>query len=178
MVMSNNTKEIWKECVGHPEYAVSNHGRVKRIVGIGADGRKIKCRILATRKDKDGYIVFQLFPGPKYRRAHHLVLEAFVGERPKGYVCNHENLIKDYNQPGNLEWVTKKENVEHAVKNKVHSFGERNGMSKLTVADVKIIKKLLGKGKLFHREIAEKFDVTREAISLISRGINWKFVET
>ena len=117
------------------------------------------------------------FLNVRNRKVHHLVLEAFIQKRSKGYECNHKNLIKNDNRAENLEWITRKENVRHALINGHHTIGEKNGMAKLNINDVIKIKKMLKESKLFQRQIASKFNITREMISRIKRGLAWKSVE-
>lgn len=42
---------------------------------------------------------------------HRLVLMAFVGPPPAGYVCDHKDGSPSNNRLDNLEWVTHKENL-------------------------------------------------------------------
>lgn len=50
------------------------------------------------------------------RRIHHLVMLAFVWERPEKYVVNHKNGIKTDNRVENLEYCTIWENNLHAFR--------------------------------------------------------------
>ena len=57
---------------------------------------------------------------------HSLVLENFVGPRPIKHTANHKNGVKTDNNVENLEWVTHKENIQHAWRTglaKAHSNG-------------------------------------------------------
>lgn len=53
--------------------------------------------------------------------------------------------------------------------------GERVHAAKLTEADVRLIDALLCEG-MKQSEIARKFDISRNAISEIARGITWKHI--
>lgn len=72
--------------------------------------------------------------------------------------------------PNHLRWATCKENLADRKAHGTMNYGERNGASKLTEADVRTIRKAQG----FHREIAAKFGVSRETIGEIKRGVTWK----
>jgi hypothetical protein len=50
---------------------------------------------------------------------HHMVLETFVAPRPEGKEAGHLDGDKSNNTVYNLKWVTKSENMELAVKNKL-----------------------------------------------------------
>ena len=99
-------KEIWKTIEECPNYAVSNHGRVKRIV---SGGGTTKGRILKSNSNRHGYVYVSLMNNgqAKYRRVSRLVLQAFVGDPPKGKECNHINGVKANNRVENLEWRNK-----------------------------------------------------------------------
>jgi HNH endonuclease len=54
--------------------------------------------------------------------------------------------------------------------------GEGVGGSKLTADQVRDIRALYAAGNQTHQQLADTFGVTREAVSLIARGKNWKHV--
>ena len=58
----------------------------------------------------------------KREYVHTLVLETFIGPRPEGYVCNHKDGNKLNACVGNLEWVTERENNQHAVDTGLRTF--------------------------------------------------------
>lgn len=61
------------------------------------------------------------------------------------------------------------------MKNYARQLGEKNGFSKLTAHDVRLIRELLSAG-LKLRVIAEKFEVSIPAISDIKHGRRWAHV--
>ena len=65
---------------------------------------------------RDRYRTLTLSKDGKQKRCrvHALVLEAFVGPRPKGYQCNHIDEDKGNNRLDNLEWVTPRQNRMHS----------------------------------------------------------------
>ena len=105
--------ETWKVVNQYPTYAVSDYGRVMRVVA-GKTSRVGK--ILSPGKDKQGYLGVRLYSNCKGKthRVNILVLEAFAGPRPAGLVCNHKDGNRLNNNFCNLEWVTQSQNIQHA----------------------------------------------------------------
>lgn len=68
----------------------------------------------------NGYFQVSMFNGKKWvkRYIHRLVAETFLGFR-EGMEINHIDGNKSNNDVSNLEWVTHRENMIHAVKNKL-----------------------------------------------------------
>lgn len=77
--------------------------------------------------------------------------------------------------PKHLRWATRKENEADKLLHGTHQLGERNSRAKLTEKDVRRIRRL--KGKMLHREIAEKFGVIRQTITRILSGKDWSWLK-
>ena len=116
-------KEIWKEYPKMPKVLmVSNKGNLKtktRIVNSG-NGKRIQEGIpLSLSSDKDGYLIVGVsnFDERKTLRVHRVVLETFFPvQNEKELSVNHKDGVKTNNSIENLEWVTHKENIQHAIK--------------------------------------------------------------
>ncbi len=107
-----NIMEIWKNIKDYEGfYQVSNIGNVKRI------GRNI----LAKGTHTNGYYMVRLSKKgiKKCHLIHRLVAIAFIPNDKNKNEINHKNLIKKDNRIENLEWVTHKENIHHAIRNRM-----------------------------------------------------------
>lgn len=168
--------ETWKSLKGIVEngdnYEVSTYGRVRNFI----TGRVLKPGSLrkgyqGVRLSKDGTT--------KNYTVHRLVALAFIPNPEGKPEVNHINgNEKNNNRVDNLEWVTSAENKRHAISTGLNPtrYGEKVNGAKLTEKQVIEIKKLLAAGAK-QREIAEKFNVSRESISRIQKGIVWSHVE-
>lgn len=76
------------------------------------------------------------------------------------------------NYVGNLEWVTREENAQHAVRIGLIKSGEENYKAKFTSEQVKYIRD--NSDNLTCTQFAEKFSVDLMTISLIQRGKTYK----
>jgi hypothetical protein len=100
--------ERWRATPGHPGYAVSDHGRIRSLDRVLSDGREAGGAMLRTTPDRKGYLRVKL--AGRWRRVHHLVLEAFDRPRPEGQEGCHRNGHPDDNHLANLRWDTRGEN--------------------------------------------------------------------
>ena len=104
-------EEIWKPVPGYEgRYEVSNMGRVLS---------KHTNRFLKPNIMVHGYVCVHLYSGGKQTRAvktvHQLVAQTFIPNPQNHREVNHKNFLRRDNHVENLEWVTRKENVQHAL---------------------------------------------------------------
>lgn len=116
-------QEIWKDIPGYEGYyQISSCGNVKSLPKI----KKIFCekeyitkeKILGVDKNSRGYKRIWLSKEGKRKRifVHRMVAETFIPNPDDKPCVNHIDCNIENNNVNNLEWCTKKENSEHAVK--------------------------------------------------------------
>jgi DNA-binding XRE family transcriptional regulator len=108
--------ESWKPVEGYEGlYEVSDLGRVRSIKRSG--------RILAGCQVAHGYIAVSLHKNNQKSMylVHRLVAKAFIPNPENKSQVNHKDLDKRHNSVENLEWVTPRENIEHALVHKPFS---------------------------------------------------------
>lgn len=174
--------EEWRDIPGYEGfYQVSNIGRVRSLNRISAKGARIKGRILCPGNDGSReYEIYMLWKDakPKTYGAHVLVALAFIGPRPSlKHQVNHIDGNKRNNQPDNLEWVTPKENIRHAIEVLGYDFrnyGAANGRAKLTEEQVRYARQHHQPGK--HGSIARlahELGVSYQTLWAALSGRSW-----
>ena len=115
--------EMWKDIKGYEGlYQVSNLGRVHSLDRFvprkTGTVQKVHGRILKLPEDKDGYSQVSLWKRNKMKKAkaHRLVGEAFIPNPNNLPEINHKNEVKNDNRVSNLEWCTRKENINHGTR--------------------------------------------------------------
>lgn len=113
--------EVWKDINGYEGYyQVSSYGRVKSLDCIkeiksphgGYMNKRFKGRVLSPNDNGNGYLSVQLFKG-KRKYIHRLVANAFL-DNPSNYKeINHKDRNTKNNDVKNLEWCTRKYNVNY-----------------------------------------------------------------
>lgn len=98
-----------------------------------------------------------------------LILEAFVGPRPKGLECCHLDDNPKNNHLSNLRWDTHKNNMVDCVDNGNSLRGRKNPNVKLNKEQVLEIRK--SKGNQY--EIAKRFNISQGRVSRIKNRISW-----
>lgn len=172
--------EIWKTVPGYGDYyEVSSLGRIRSLARTvfkkHSSGKLMRqeypSKILNPSKNVDGHLTVHIgLEGQKYNAfVHHLVLLAFVGPRPYGLECCHNNGIADDNRPENLRWDTHANNNKDRKTHGTYPTGEKHPMSKLVKETVDAIRADTCSGP----DAARKYGVGVSQISRIRRGESW-----
>lgn len=173
-------KEVWKDVVGYEGiYKVSNLGRVKsldriRKHNIHGSPYLFKGKILNQTKNNNGYLRVFLCKNNKSKTTyvHRLVASHFHEKEEHHTEVNHIDGDKKNNIASNLEWCTKKENLDHGYRVGLWA-GENNNTSKLKEKDIPEIFKLREKG-MSAVAIAEKYNVHKTSIHRILAKTSWR----
>jgi hypothetical protein len=130
--------------------------------------------------DKNGYKVINIYFNGlrKTERVNRIIAKTFIPNPNNKPFVNHINGIKTDNRVENLEWVTAKENTEHAIKNKLFNpVGSNNKRSKLNEIDVLNIRNETKNIKRYNRKkLAQKYNVSESIIKRIVINQTWKHV--
>lgn len=164
-------EEVWKTIEGfNNHYSVSTLGRVRR----DAPGKSTKSgNFLKPRIRPDGYTEAHLsFKNiSKLIYIQRLVAIAFIGKPDFGFEVNHKDGDKKNNRLDNLEYVTRKTNIIHAIKN-----GLRHNCSKLKKEDVLNIRRLIKNKIKTMNEIASIYKISPSAVSNIKNRKTWSHI--
>jgi hypothetical protein len=116
--VKNDIREFWKPIPGWDEiYWASNLGRIKSVY-IRKRGVVHKIRKLCLHK-ATGYLQVRLQKGGLNKRncnVHILIAATFKKNKRNLPEVNHKNAIKTDNRSVNLEYTTRKGNIQHAIK--------------------------------------------------------------
>ena len=166
--------EEWRPVVGYEEwYEMSSEARIRRLKP--ARGTRVGW-VLKPRLAKRGYCQVTILSDQKRRElyVHSMVAVAFLGPRPLGLDVNHIDGDKLNNRASNLEYATRKENLNHASKLGLLRVGEDFGRSQLKEDDVRRIRRLALSMRV--GAIAKMFGVSSPTVSDIVLGKTWKHV--
>jgi hypothetical protein len=172
--------ENWKKVIGYEDlFLISDHGNLFSL-------RTNK--ILTSSISKTGYVLISTKIGGrngtnKCFRLHREVAKCFVENVNNFIEVNHIDGNKINNHYSNLEWVTPKENMQHALRN---GLMEHNIVSKkkasynsraLLEEDVEYIRKnYIKSDKNFgSRALGRKYGVDKNRILEIVKFITYKY---
>lgn len=119
--------EIWKEIPEHPNYEVSNTGKVRNTGYVKVVTNKkgktffkyIKPKELSLSVD-NGYIKCHL------GWVHRLVCEAFHGKAPEGKEdVNHLDENRFNNNADNLEWISHADNLRYGTRTEKATYSRK-----------------------------------------------------
>lgn len=150
-------------------YQVSNTGCVKNkndhILSSYKNNSNYLCLKISVNNIKYNYLI------------HRLVAEIFIPNPENKEQVNHKNGKKTINWVGNLEWNTRKENMQHAVVNNLLNpkYGENNPFAVHTEEQIKMACKLLQENHSYNY-ISALSGVNRKTLEGIKNGKKWKHI--
>ena len=150
------------------EYFVDTFGNVYR-----------NDKIVKPKKSlRQPYYQIDLWKKNKYKTKyiHRMVAEVYIPNPNNKPFVNHINGNKTDNSVENLEWVSPKENTNHAIEKGLMDFnGEKNPQSKLTKEQVMNIRKEYVRNSRTNGSIAlsKKYNVSFQQIIRIINDERW-----
>lgn len=167
----------YRNCPGHPGYRVGDDGSVWSC-------RSFQGTLLTTwhrlkpHADGHGHLFVRLcnLGRATQPKVHRLVLEAFVGPRPEGLECCHNNGDHKDNRLVNLRWDTHQSNVDDSIRHGTYTRGERIVHAKLTAEKVRAIRARYAAGGITQLQLAGEFQLNRLTILRILQRQTWKHV--
>ncbi len=167
--------EILLSLIEKGEYVIDETGRVFHCLNR-RNGKKIHTRVDYTTRDGYRNVVFQYERKTRNCRAHKLIWMHLRGPVPKGLEINHIDGDRQNNVVTNLEVVTPKENMHHAI----HVLGTKkvyvttNPNARLKLRDIARIFWWRGHGMLI-REIAARLSTTKRHVTNILKRRHWRY---
>ena len=149
---------------------INGYENLYAVTSCGKVWSYISCKFLKSFKDKYGYEFVRIAKNGEYKHkyVHRLVAEAYLPKRDGKVEVNHKDENKSNNCVDNLEWLTRKENI---------NYGTRNARSSKKVICVET-------GEIFNSlsEVKDKYGICKSAISKCCNGkrktagnYHWKF---
>lgn len=115
--------------------------------------------------------------GRIHRKVHRLVMITFYYfPGCEMYQVNHKDTCKTNNYDYNLEWMTPKENIHHAINNNCRSdyIGENNPRATVNESQVREIYNLIISNNYSDEQIADMFNCSKDVIRNIALGNTWR----
>lgn len=173
-------QEIWKDVVGYEGYyQVSDMGRVRSLPRIvksrnrwGEVSLRWPGKLLTLLSIRGGYKKVLLSKDGKVANkvVSSLVMEAFIGPRPKGLFVLHGDGDPENNRVSNLRYGTQKENMMDSILHGTRPKGVLCTGAKLTPAQVSEIRT----SQETNAALARRFGVDTSTVRLARTGRNWR----
>jgi len=153
----------------------SSFGRIKttdtKILRKGAPNMVLAAKVKKQNINSTGRLIIQLTTNYKNNtiQVSRLVALAFIPNPENKPDVNHIDGDHLNNIPTNLEWVTRRENYNHAMKNGLMARGERQSCNKLT--NIQVLE--IFKSNISSPVLSKKYKVSVSTIRHIRIGRNW-----
>lgn len=165
MADNDSSIEEWRDIPGYEGlYSASDMGRIRTRRG----------RVLKERLNWGGYNRIRLTKDGRGKDiyAHVLVAAAFIGPKPAKHDVNHINNVRADNRIGNLEYVTRSENIQHQRQFNNFPALEKNPRARLTQDQVREIRIRRKNGETMYA-MAKEYGVHKNTIRMAAIGETW-----
>lgn len=165
--------ELWRPIARRPDYEISTLGRLRSF-------RRDKAgRVRDSEINRHGYRQF-VFTRNNQRQAvlvHRMVARAFLPNPLNLPEVNHKTFVKADCRLGNLEWMTRGDNVRHAARYlpPTEVRGSKHGRSKLKESDVLSIRKKRSNGER-SQDIASQFGICKSTVNQVVARKIWTHI--
>lgn len=172
--MKTNNEIIFKPIIINgikTNYDISNRG--------GILINRVSKHVFRPSFDKDGYLITSIKVGINRITCsiHRLVAMTFIPNPENKPEINHIDGNKTNNDVSNLEWVTRKENADHAIKIGLYNpRGETNGSSIYTEKQIREACELMENPKNNPRYVSMITGISRATLYQIRKGNEWVHV--
>ncbi len=164
--------EQWQKIPGFTSYEVSSSGRVRSYKN-SENGKPAMMKIMLGQ-DNYPRVTLQSDRGNKtVCRVHILVARTFIGPA-RGRLVLHKNGKTTDPRLVNLRYGTYLANHKDKYKHGTHGKGEKNSRALINRRQAREIYRL--KGRMTQQKVAEKYGISRQAVSDIQRGVTWNEV--
>lgn len=151
-------------------YTISTYGRIFN---------NLTNSFMQPQVNHNGYLFIGLttHTGRVHRKIHRLVMMTFCYiPGCENLQVNHKDLDKTNNTLWNLEWVTAKENIHHAIINNArNTVGENNPRSIITENEAKRISNLILLG-YSNKQISNIIGCSQRIVKNIAYGKCWSYL--
>lgn len=170
--------ETWKNIRGYEgHYQVSSYGRVRSLERVSTTGQHLHEKVLKTCIDPGGYPFVCLWKNGKKKnfKVHRLVIESFNPvEGMEKLDCNHIDENKKNNAIGNLEWLTRKENLNYGTHNK--RIADAHAVPILCVELSRVFDSIQSAARFFNHSRANIWRVLDKP-DRTACGYHWQYVK-
>lgn len=108
---------------------------------------------------------------------HYLILLTFVGPRPNGMFCCHNDGNPKNNSLSNLRWDTQTNNSADTLKHGNRCRGEKQGSAKVTDDIVRNIRTQIATKVATQAELADRYAISRATVCMIVSRKRWGHLE-
>lgn len=170
---------MWKTIASFPDYEASPDGIIRskeRVRNFGKQKRVVRSQEIQPFDHSAGYSCVKLSRDRKKinQYVHRLIALTFIPNPESLLEVNHKDGDRKNNRADNLEWVSRKDNLDHARYILKRGAGSDNDRRKRFVqVNAEIARKIRQSDKT-SRELSEMYGCSAVCVRRIRNNVTWK----